>query len=64
MMSIFTAECIALNEAVDFALSHSDQSALIFTDSLSALLKLKSRNVTIKINPTFAKSNKNYRNSL
>ncbi|XP_046750589.1 uncharacterized protein LOC124413847 [Diprion similis] len=38
--SIYTAECIALNLAMDIALQHGNQEVFIFTDSLSVLESL------------------------
>ncbi|XP_058805549.1 uncharacterized protein LOC131672376 [Phymastichus coffea] len=40
--SIFTAECIALSDALDIALEYSDRNVDIFTDSLSLVLALNS----------------------
>lgn len=48
--SVFTAECITINDALDIALSHKDCNFLIFSDSLSALESLKSINLNIKTN--------------
>ena len=47
LASIFTAEFVALNEAMDFALQNTESNILIFTDSRSAFQKLKSYNVNI-----------------
>ncbi|XP_058800080.1 uncharacterized protein LOC131669309 [Phymastichus coffea] len=47
--SVFTAECIAINEAVKIALNHTNQNVIIFTDSLSALLSLKTLNLIVNI---------------
>ncbi|XP_043479897.1 uncharacterized protein LOC122509729 [Leptopilina heterotoma] len=49
--SVFTAECVALSDALDVALEHRSHSFLIFSDSLSALQSLKSSFLTIKTNP-------------
>ncbi|XP_076235116.1 uncharacterized protein LOC143179689 [Calliopsis andreniformis] len=49
--SIFTAECIALNDALDIVLLHTGYSFLIFSVSLSALLSLQSHRLDIRINP-------------
>ena len=35
--SIFTAECIALSDALDIALQNQDRNFIIFSDSQSAL---------------------------
>lgn len=50
LASIYTAECIALNEACDIALQNTDKNVIILTDSLSALQKLKNLNFDIKSN--------------
>ena len=50
-MSIFTAECIAINDAIDLALKYPAQNYIIFTDSLSALASLKHFNFNMKTNP-------------
>ena len=52
--SIFTAECIALNDALDVALQIENQdnrNILVFSDSLSALQALESIKVSMKTNP-------------
>lgn len=49
--SIFTAECLAINDALDIALEHPNQGCFIFSDSLSALLSLKKSNNNVKANP-------------
>lgn len=49
--SIFTAECIALNEAVDIAINNSNNNFMIITDSLSALNSINSSKVSPKTNP-------------
>uniref|UniRef100_A0ABD2WZH3 RNase H type-1 domain-containing protein n=1 Tax=Trichogramma kaykai TaxID=54128 RepID=A0ABD2WZH3_9HYME len=48
--SIFTAECIALSEAMNFALSHVNANFLIFCDSLSVLQSLSSPLISINSN--------------
>lgn len=48
--SVFTAECVALNEAFDIALKNLDKNICIYTDPLSALQTLKSTKNSIKIN--------------
>lgn len=48
--SVFTAECMALNDAMDVALANRQCSFLIFSDSLSALQSLKSNYISIKTN--------------
>ena len=50
-MSIFTAECIAINDALNIALLHLNRSVNICSDSLSALLSLKKPQISIKTNP-------------
>ena len=49
--SIFTAECVALNDAGELALNCSEQKIFIFTDSLSALIALENHKFNITINP-------------
>ncbi|XP_058807568.1 uncharacterized protein LOC131673537 [Phymastichus coffea] len=49
--SIFTAECLAINDAVDIALEYPNQRCFIFSDSLSALLSLKNYKNNVKTNP-------------
>lgn len=49
--SIFTAECIALNQAVDYALTKPNENAIIFTDSLSAIMSLRNLMINVKSNP-------------
>lgn len=48
--SVYTAECVALNDALDIALDNSDRDIYIFTDSLSALQTLQSAKLNIKTN--------------
>lgn len=49
--SIFTTESVALLDAVEMASRFSGEDILVFSDSLSALLSLKSRNCSICSNP-------------
>ncbi|XP_034194193.2 uncharacterized protein LOC117610666 [Osmia lignaria lignaria] len=49
--SIFTAECVAISDAMDIALKHPNRKFLIFTDSLSVLLALTHPTASIKTNP-------------
>ena len=58
--SIFTAECIALSSAHDVALQTSSSNFLIFTDSQSALLSLKSTDFKAKVNPHILDIKKEY----
>lgn len=48
--SVFTAECIALNDALDISLRNTENNIQIFTDSLSALLCLQNPKIDIKTN--------------
>lgn len=48
--SVYTAECIALNDAMDVALDNRNCNFLIFSDSLSALQSLKSCTISVKTN--------------
>ncbi|XP_076287597.1 uncharacterized protein LOC143212571 [Lasioglossum baleicum] len=57
--SIFTAESIALNDAVKIALNYPNQNFLIFTDSLSALLSLQQPIINTKTNPYILEIRKN-----
>lgn len=58
--SVFTAECIALNESLNIALNHKYCNFLIFSDSLSALESLKSNTCNIKINKYVFEIKKKY----
>ena len=49
--SVFTAECIAINDAVKLALTRPNENVDIFTDSLSALQTLENTKLNVKINP-------------
>lgn len=49
--SIYTAECIALYQAFNYALDYRSNNILIFCDSLSVLQSLQSTRNDIKINP-------------
>ena len=51
MTSIFTAECIAINDAVDMSLNRNDLNFSILTDSLSVLQSLNKQEVNIRTNP-------------
>ncbi|XP_043262448.1 uncharacterized protein LOC122403160 [Colletes gigas] len=57
--SIFTAESIALNDAVKIALNQPNQNFLIYSDSLSALLSLELTDANIKTNPYILEIRKN-----
>ncbi|OXU23643.1 hypothetical protein TSAR_003930, partial [Trichomalopsis sarcophagae] len=48
--SVFTAECVALNNAFDIALENLDKNINIYTASLSTLLSLQSTKNSIKVN--------------
>ncbi|XP_063987757.1 uncharacterized protein LOC135167949 [Diachasmimorpha longicaudata] len=50
LASIYTAVCIALNEAMDLALQRNEKNVFIFTDSLSALQALKHPQLNVKTN--------------
>ena len=58
--SVFTAECIALNPAIDIALLRSDQDTFIFSVSLSALQSLYITRTDIYINPYILKAKAKY----
>lgn len=58
--SVFTAECIALNDALDIALLNSDHHFKIFSDSLSALFCLQNPKIDIKINRYIFEIKKKY----
>lgn len=49
LASIFTAECVAINKALDIAPIHQHCNFLIFTDSLLILQSLKYPKFDIKI---------------
>lgn len=62
--SVCTAECIALNDALDIALENKHHNVCIFSDSLSALQVLKSPNIDIKINNNILEILKKYKQFL
>ena len=49
--SVYTAECIALNEALTLALNNQNRNICIFSDSLSAITSLQNIKFNIKVNP-------------
>ena len=51
LVSIFTAECIAINDAMQIAIDNKIYNFNIFTDSLSALQSLNIPCISIKTNP-------------
>ena len=57
--SIFTAECIALSNALDIIIQNPGLEFLVFSDSLSALQSLKAVNLKIKNNPFILEIKKN-----
>lgn len=58
--SIFTAECIALNKAMDIALANPGKDFRVFSDSLSALSSLQNLKYSIKVNPYIVEILKKY----
>ena len=48
--SVFTAECAALYKGLDYALTNCETSYLVCTDSLSAVMSLKSTKANVKTN--------------
>ena len=62
--SVYTSECIALDLALDIALSTSNKNVHIFTDSLSVLEALKSIKISAKTNPFILNIKKKYNNIL
>ncbi|KZC13179.1 hypothetical protein WN55_05512 [Dufourea novaeangliae] len=58
--SVFTAECIALNDAFDITLEHQGHRFLIFSDSLSTLQALQSPKIDVKINSYILDIKKKY----
>ena len=48
--SVYTAECVAIDDALDIAKQNPDCNFLIFSDSLSALQALKSNKISISTN--------------
>lgn len=48
--SVFTAECIALGDAIDIAIKNADCKFAVFSDSLSALQSFNSCKMSIKTN--------------
>lgn len=59
--SIFTAECIALNDAMDTALNIKNKNVFIFSDSMSALQSLQSAKIDIKTNKYIFEIKKKYK---
>ena len=49
--STFTAECIALNDAVNIALINPNRNVLVFTDSLNTLISLENASFNLRTNP-------------
>ena len=49
--SIFSAECIAIIDALDIALNYTEQNIMILSDSLSVLSCLKNNRNNTKTNP-------------
>lgn len=62
--SVYTAECIALDKAFEFALNHYDRNVYIFSDSLSALQSLNSSKLNIKTNTYILSSKEKYNSFL
>lgn len=60
--SVFTAECMAINEAMDIALKKLNHTIYIFTDSLSILTSLKNCSFNIRVNPYLLEIKKKYAN--
>lgn len=60
LASIFTAECTAINEAMNIALRSNENNVLIFTDSLSALQSLNSIKTSNKTNPIILQIKQKY----
>lgn len=58
--SVYTAECLALSEAMGIASSQVDTNILIFSDSLSALMSLQNPKLNIKVNPYIHKTRDMY----
>lgn len=61
---VFTAEYIAIEDAVDFALNNNNRNFLIFSDALSVLLSLASMKINIRTNPYILNVNKFNRENL
>ena len=59
-ISVFTAECIAMCDALDLALEKSNCNICIFTNSLSLLSSLQKISLDIKINPCILEISKKY----
>ena len=60
MASVFTAECIALNDALEFALQFNNVDIFILSDSLSALTSLQSNKKSVKTNNYILEIKKKY----
>lgn len=50
---IYTAECVALSDAMDIALKHLNRDFNIFMDSLSAVISMDSRKINANTNHNF-----------
>ena len=61
--SVFTAECVALLEAVKLAQTLNSPDTIILSDSLSALLALNTSNFNIRSNPYIIEIKKKFMNS-
>ena len=62
--SVYTAECVALCDALDLAITNSNRNTYIFTDSLSVLLSLRAFSSSIKTNPYILELKEKYQKIL
>lgn len=58
--SVYTAECIALSNAMDIALDNPSNNHIIFSDSLSALHSLQATRLKTTINPHILEIKRKY----
>lgn len=61
--SVYTAECAALDEAMNIALANKNSNFIIFSDSRSSLQSLNSLNLNVKTNEHTLNVKKNTKNS-
>ncbi|XP_058796888.1 uncharacterized protein LOC131667474 [Phymastichus coffea] len=59
--SVYTAECLALNEAIDIAFLTKNREIFIFSDSLSALESLKSTKINSTTNSYILEIKRKYK---
>lgn len=60
-MSVFSAECAAIADALESIFDKKVKNPIIFSDSLSALQSMSSNKITVKTNPFILRGKKIYR---